>query len=401
MIFVLPPLDIPTTLQMIVAASFTMAAALAAMGPQQRDGISLWALGLVLHGGAFALFVLRGQAPDWASIVLGNALLAGTLALLLGAVQQFHARPLPWAAMGLPVLGQALLATLLLDDYRWRLAGTNLVLTLQTAAVLWALWFPQRPQPARGAVLVTLGLAPQTLLLAVRAGWVAVYGAPNQGLLQSGTTQGATFLTSYVVIILASLGFVLMTKDRVDAANRRLATTDALTGVANRRALIQALDRDMALALRTQEPYAVMMLDLDHFKNVNDRHGHLAGDQVLCHVAAVLRQRLRAQDMVGRYGGEEFLVLMPCTAAAGALEAAEALRQAVEQSPCPYGGQTIPITVSIGVCASPLAPGDSWDQLIHVADQALYSAKQDGRNRVAWAPLPRATGPETLPNTEF
>lgn len=401
MTFLLPPLDIPTTLQMIVAASFTMAAALAAMGPQQRDGISLWALALVLHGGAFALFVLRGQAPDWASIVLGNALLAGTLALLLGAVQQFHARPLPWMAMGLPVLGQALLATLLLDDYRWRLAGINVVLTLQTAAVLWALWFPQRPQPARGAVLVTLGLAPHTLLLAVRAGWVAWYGAPNQGLLQSGTTQGVTFLTSYVVIILASLGFVLMTKDRVDAANRRLATTDALTGVANRRALIQALDRDMALALRTQEPYAVMMLDLDHFKNVNDRHGHLAGDQVLCHVAGVLRQRLRAQDMVGRYGGEEFLVLMPCTAAAGALEAAQALRQAVEQSPCPYGGQTIPITVSIGVCASPLAPGDSWDQLIHVADQALYSAKQDGRNRVAWAPLPRPTGPETLPNTEF
>jgi len=398
--FALPPLDVPTLLQLIAVASFTMAVALVAMRPQQRDGLGLWALGLALHGGGYVLLMLRGQGPDWASIVLANALLAGSMACLMAAVHQFHGRHLPWWTMALQMLGMALLVGLFLDHYQWRLVAASLVLALQGGVLLWALWRPQPPQPVRGAVLVTLGLALQVLLLAFRFLWVAVYGPPNQDLLQSGTTQGATFLTSYVVIILSSLGFVLMAKDRVDAANLRLATTDALTGTANRRALIQALDRDMALALRTQEPYAVLMLDIDHVKAVNDQYGHLAGDGVLRHVAAVLRQRLRAQDMLGRYGGEEFLVLMPSTDVSGALAAAEALRQAVAQTPCRHGEQTVAVTVSIGVCAGVLEPGDTWDQRIHAADQALYQAKQGGRNRVQWGALPRTAapaGPQALP----
>jgi len=397
----LPPLHVYTLLQMSAVSAFTMALALAAMRPQQREGIGLWAWGLVAYGVAYSLFVLRGQIPDWASVVLANALLSVTLALLLGAVHQFHRRPPPWRAMAVPVLASTIFMVVLLADPQWRSAATNAIAALQIAAVIWALWWPERPQPTRGAMLITVGLVPQMLVLAVRAAVGLAHGMPNPGTMQGGIVQAVVFFSAYVVIILVSLGFVLMTKDRVDAANVQLATTDALTGVANRRALIQALDRDMALAARTQEAYAVLMLDIDHFKTVNDQHGHLVGDRVLCHLADVLRQRLRAQDMLGRYGGEEFLILLPNTSAPGALELAQALRQAVEQTPCVNKGQVLPLTVSIGVCAAVLEPGDGWDQLIHVADQALYQAKQGGRNRVEFGPLPRHAGPETLPHAVF
>ena len=149
-----------------------------------------------------------------------------------------------------------------------------------------------------------------------------------------------------------------------------------------RRSLIMALERDVARAVRLREPYAVMLVDIDHFKSVNDSHGHLAGDSVLRHVADLLRTRLRAQDLVGRYGGEEFMVLLPHTPLGGALELAETLRRAVERLPCVGGGKEIPVTVSIGVCGGPLQPADGWDGLVQGADEALYAAKLAGRNRV-------------------
>ena len=132
----------------------------------------------------------------------------------------------------------------------------------------------------------------------------------------------------------------------------------------------------------TREPMAVMMVDIDHFKHVNDAHGHLAGDQVLRHVVEVIRRRIRAQDIVGRYGGEEFLVLLCDTTAQGAQQLAEHLREAVQDSSCAWDGQPLSVTVSVGVFGGRLEPGESWDQLIHAADNALYRAKQGGRNRV-------------------
>ena len=166
--------------------------------------------------------------------------------------------------------------------------------------------------------------------------------------------QSITFMAAFVVVILSSLGFILMGKDRSDADNRYFAAHDALTGLVNRRSLIMALERDVARAVRLREPYAVMLVDIDHFKFVNDSHGHLAGDSVLRHVADLLRTRLRAQDPVGRYGGEEFMVLLPHTPLGGALELAETLRRAVERLPCVGGGKEIPVTVSIGVAEAQL-----------------------------------------------
>ena len=133
---------------------------------------------------------------------------------------------------------------------------------------------------------------------------------------------------------------------------------------------------------------ALLMVDIDHFKRVNDHYGHLAGDHVLRHIVGVLRQRLRASDVLGRYGGEEFMVLLPGTDLHGAAQLAEQLRQAVQAAPCEWQGQHIPFTVSIGVAASadtPADPSRTSEALLQAADQALYRAKDDGRNRVALA----------------
>ena len=154
-------------------------------------------------------------------------------------------------------------------------------------------------------------------------------------------------------------------------------------------ALVLWVLRQRALGAEQQRSRgALLMVDIDHFKRVNDHYGHLAGDHVLRHIVGVLRQRLRASDVLGRYGGEEFMVLLPSTDLHGAAQLAEQLRQAVQAAPCEWQGQRIPFTVSIGVAASadtPADPSRTSEALLQAADQALYRAKDDGRNRVAVA----------------
>ncbi|MFT4241626.1 MAG: GGDEF domain-containing protein [Acidovorax sp.] len=376
-------LDVPTMLLMTAAASLAMAGALAAVRPERREGIGLWALGLVLHTITYVLFTLRGKVPDWASIVLANMLLSCTFALVLAAVHQFQGRALPWWRMLVPVVVMTVLYAVYIDDYRMRLMIAGVVPPVQLGLALWSLWVgPHRPAQRRGAAMFSAGLALQVLLLGVRGVAAATYAIPVEGLMHGNLTQSFTFMAAFMVVIFSSLGFILMTKDRADADNRYFAGHDAVTGVANRRALLLALDRDVARAVRTGEWYSLLMLDIDHFKDVNDTHGHRAGDRVLGHVAATLCARLRAQDLVGRYGGEEFLVLLPGTPLDGAVELADALRAAVAQTPCMHEGHAIPVTVSVGASGARLAPGAHWDPLLQAADQALYAAKSAGRNRV-------------------
>ena len=154
-------------------------------------------------------------------------------------------------------------------------------------------------------------------------------------------------------------------------------------------ALVLWVLRQRALGAEQQRSRgALLMVDIDHFKRVNDHYGHLAGDHVLRHIVGVLRQRLRASDVLGRYGGEEFMVLLPSTDLHGAAQLAEQLRQAVQAAPCEWQGQRIAFTVSIGVAASadtPADPSRTSEALLQAADQALYRAKDDGRNRVVLA----------------
>jgi diguanylate cyclase (GGDEF)-like protein len=169
------------------------------------------------------------------------------------------------------------------------------------------------------------------------------------------------------------------------ALAERRAATDALTGLPNKRAVDDSLKRMAAQASRTASPLSAIFLDLDHFKRINDTYGHDRGDEVLATVGAVLRAELRASDLAGRMGGEEFLILAPDTGRAGALEIAEKVRVALH-------GVRIrdlehPVTASFGV-ATLLEDTLESDTLLRIADRALYSAKQNGRDRVEAPPAP-------------
>lgn len=186
------------------------------------------------------------------------------------------------------------------------------------------------------------------------------------------------------------------------------ALQDPLTGLSNRRHLEERLAAEIAAAQRHARPLSLLLVDVDRFKAVNDAHGHLAGDEALKMVALVLRGAVRKEDVLVRYGGEEFLVVARETALPGARALGERIRRAVERSRCAWQGRDLPLAVSLGVTVSvgvaELASGRSDRDLLEVADRALYLAKQGGRNRVVAIPpepsarrAPRSAPPDDAP----
>lgn len=162
---------------------------------------------------------------------------------------------------------------------------------------------------------------------------------------------------------------------------RNFSMIDELTGLFNRRYLKERFQEEMKQAQRHNYPLACLMIDIDYFKEINDTFGHLLGDKILAGIARLIRSSLRASDVVGRYGGEEFIVLLPQTDKPGALSAAEKLRKNLEQHVFRHEGHGISVTASIGIA---VYHGQDWslEDLIDLADFALYQAKKGGRNRV-------------------
>ena len=201
--------------------------------------------------------------------------------------------------------------------------------------------------------------------------------------VNSGLNVGSAF--AYVVLSLsfhASLMVLVVT--RVVADLQRLSRHDALTGLLNRRALEEALIAQVQRSRRSGEPFCVLMLDADHFKTINDRHGHVVGDLALKHLSALLLGHMREVDRLARFGGEEFLVLLPGLVLADALPVAERLRQVVAAAPLPLAGASIKLSVSIGM-AEWGGAHEEPSRLLVRADAALYHAKRHGRDRVALA----------------
>jgi len=186
---------------------------------------------------------------------------------------------------------------------------------------------------------------------------------------------------------LGSVVFKLLTADRTSGIEAqyhetlyRLTITDALTGLFNRAYLLQFLEREVIRATRHRRPLAVLLIDIDHFKDVNDGHGHLAGDFVLRELAAVLRARTRREECLARYGGEELCLVLPEATHEDAIRRGDALRRACEANEFVFDGVRIPVTFSGGVAV--MTDANAPIELLRAADERLYAAKRGGRNRI-------------------
>lgn len=370
-------------LQALLLAPLLLVATRAYAGAA-RTSLRIWGVVLLLQASGWVLAGLRGQVSDWLSIVLSNGLLiasyAGTacaLRLLLGVPQR---RGL-LAVIGLAVwLGIGWFG-LVQPDYRMRVYIAAVMVACYSMLLFWPLRPALRPggSTAQRVMVLVILAAVVAWFLRLRELSTGVAGVP--GLLVATPGNVVNMIYSAIEPVFASIGFLLMYNEAAQADLRRMARTDPLTGTLNRLALDEQARRLFAQGGHAPG-MAALMLDADHFKAINDRHGHAGGDRVLAALAQGIGARLRPGDIFGRVGGEEFVVLLPHTDLATALALAEDLRTHVAALPLYLDGQAQAVTVSIGVAVSDPADADA-DALVRRADRALYEAKRAGRNRVA------------------
>src|SRR5664280_242149 len=203
--------------------------------------------------------------------------------------------------------------------------------------------------------------------------------------LSVGTVIAAAWITSPAAAVLALPAMIYLHRTLTHNQLRAAARTDAKTGLLNAASWQEEATREISRATRTHAPLTVLFADLDHFKEVNDQHGHLVGDQVLAAVAAALQSGSRGYDVLGRFGGEEFTIALPGTDVDEAAQITDRLRQLVSDTAVPVGKDCVQVTVSIGAAVLGRHGQDLTDLLV-AADLALYRAKAAGRNQVSFAP---------------
>ncbi|HYE88759.1 MAG TPA: GGDEF domain-containing protein [Vicinamibacterales bacterium] len=327
---------------------------------------TFWAIAVIML--AFAAWDYYVDPAHWRDAL--EARLAGAVIVVATGIYQ----KLPGRAGWMPVLAKlrlvvavvtSVVAAAMLDrGYGYGVAGLGVIF----------LTGPYVATDSRDLLQINV------LLMAVLIPVVLALG------LSTFDVVGTAVFVLFAVAVSTLLGRVLEASNRrafaLERELHRDARTDSLTGLANRRAMEERGRVELKLAKRTSVPVSVILADLDHFKSINDRHGHEAGDTALIKIAAVLRGALRESDALGRWGGEEFIAVLPATGAAGAREVAERMRAAIEAAT--FEGPQQRATISVGVTTSAHIddPVMEWDLLIKEADQRLYRAKREGRNRV-------------------
>jgi diguanylate cyclase (GGDEF)-like protein len=376
----------------VVAAGWSMAARALDMS---RRAARAWSLSALIGMAALALLLTRGWAPDWAALTLGNVLAVAALLAIRRGVLRFLRRPLQdgecIATVGVFAAVQG--ACWLLPPL-WQSSAQVIATCLAMAGVL--LRSSTQTYPAlrsefgeRNAFLLVSPQVAGVALFVLRAGVGLLPPWPGpvlQPLPADTPLNVASALLILMLVLLLHGTLVVMVLLRLVRKLRHLSQRDALTGLYNRAEWNRQLEAQHRWLGRFGEPFGVLMIDIDHFKKVNDTMGHAAGDAVLLTVAQVLTASAREVDVIGRLGGEEFGVLLPRSEQMTVRRAADRLRQMLGDAETTWRGQPIRLTVSIGAALCNDAD-ESPTQLLERADHALYQAKNTGRNRTVVARL--------------
>ncbi len=379
-------LDIRTMVVMTSLLALMLAGllALASMHSGNIRGIRHWAMAETCIGlGLGVSFAQIRPGSGW-PILFGAFMMVVGLNLQLAGINAFQGKMPRWRWMVVSIV--LLVAVdvwfaIIHPDVVSRAVANSLIFAAISFACAKALLIDAEP-PLRTAYRLTGGsFVLLAVLFVARAGFVFSVPAGGYGIYAPLLINPVTFFIGSIIQLTLAFGFVLMMNYKIASDLQTLATRDSLTGTLNRRSLEEEFSRLSALYSRTGGVLSVMMVDVDHFKRVNDRHGHLVGDRVLRQLASMAQGTIRKQDYLARYGGEEFCILMPATSEHDAGLMAERLRQIYAATPMNADDGVIYSTISIGVADSTQA-GLEFSKLIVAADKALYKAKQTGRNRV-------------------
>ena len=413
-------ISVPSLLMAFIVMSATLVFPVALVPLRRHPELRLWAWALGVNTLAYVLFVLRGQVNDLLSVVLANVTQALALALFYRGICHFQKRqPSRWLTVA-PLLLIGASFPFLLDWLPARVMLACSVYAVQSLACVVILVRRRARTAGRGQYLLIVGFALATLVSLFRVGAAAIGQMELLAILLTSPSQIVIHLLLIVALILFGTGLALMVHERnesrlarqrrllerknrllqqysakLEAANHRLtelSITDGLTGLSNRRHFDQVLGIEWERARRSGKSLALLLIDIDCFKDYNDCYGHQAGDDCLVQVAAALRAKLRrATDLVARYGGEEFVVVAVDTDLEQARQLAQVICQAVAARALvhvrsPYGQVTASIGVAALVPSVDVAGGP--EVLVRRADAALYRAKAGGRNAVEVDRLP-------------
>jgi diguanylate cyclase (GGDEF)-like protein len=381
-------LDIRTIMVMfaMLALMFFGLLELAGLHVGNIRGVRQWAVAnlCISLGLSFAYLYTYPVAEHHWTMVLGATLIATGISLQLSGIQAFKEERSDFRIV-LLIVGVAFFQNVwfgpLHPDINSRAIANSFLFAIVYAACARALLIKIEP-PLKTAYWFTgLSFVVLAVLMLVRG--LIIWKSPSgsYGLYVNMPLNPLSFFISCMIQLCVTFGFLLMLNYRLIIDLQKIASRDALTGAFNRRRLEEEATRLKARCIRSGETLAVMMIDIDHFKSINDLYGHPVGDEVLRRLANIAQTCIRPDDYFARYGGEEFCILLCSTTENEAWELAERLRQVYAKSTLNIGEKSINITVSIGVADSTLI-GLEFTSLVSAADQALYRAKQEGRNQV-------------------
>lgn len=383
---------------LIVGQSFAIALMVRDLPSEMRPSSRSWYFGSLLQAASYVCYGLQGVAPVAVSVVLANVLFILGLTGYWRSVRQFDGRPdrLALAMPAVLTLVYVVFFTYVRDSISARFVGLSALCGLVFA---WASLSLARIRGIRTGAsrhLLLAVFASGSMYFFARMFYHLLPGVETTPLLQSGVRSSFDAIVAALLPIAGSSAFLVLCADRVRRSLEQLASTDHLTGLLSRRSVEAAGE----IALRGSEEgvgaMSVLLIDVDHFKRVNDTLGHASGDAVIRLIARIIKSRARAGDIVGRWGGEEFIVLCLGDPPQASMILAERIRESVASDPIAMKTGSIRMTVSIGV-ALRQAQTSQLQALVDQADAALYRAKQAGRNRVELAqPDSSAEAPRSI-----